>query len=311
MEYLPGLHQLSIDLNGLLINQWIFVDGERAILIDSGGRTHPDDVIVPYLKGIGLSVGSIASLIITHAHDDHCGGNAAVKRLNSRVEICAHELDVSWIEDHRLQFHELYRVFESHIPNLGQLEAAFFDLIGDEAVVDRPLHGGEILSWGGETSLSIIHTPGHTPGHITVYDAGRRCALVSDAVMGRGLRIGVGSKFWPLYMDVDAYLHTLGVLQGLGVDHLLTGHFEPLAGEEVATFFNDSLEFVHETDQAIEQILHQAASPLPLAEVARKLIDRFPAYQLSVEVFWVCKAHLERWSSQRKVHQGESGWRLC
>ena len=73
---------------------------------------------------------------------------------------------------------------------------------------------------------TILHVPGHSPGHLAVWLPAERAAIVGDAAMGRGIPYLDGSLMYaPQYHDPERYLATLGRLARLDPDVLLGAHF--------------------------------------------------------------------------------------
>lgn len=307
MEILPGVHRITDDLGGLPLHLF-FLMKEDLILIDSGTRYSPDTVIQPYLQDLKLEVGDIKVLVVTHGHDDHCGGNVAIKRMAPSIEIMAHRLDVSWIEDHQLLFDEVYGPYSKYLQNLPELEEAFFNLIGkEEILVDHIIEGSHYALKDSQDLLELIHTPGHTPGQMILYDHINKIAFVSDAIQGRGLEIN-GKFYWPIYMDVDQYLQTLRTIKSLSPQYIFPAHYESKQGTEVIRFVDDSIDFVEKTDRDILEILQQSSQPLNLELISRTLLDRWPGYEISVELFTVCAAHLRRFHSKGQIMKQNDLW---
>jgi glyoxylase-like metal-dependent hydrolase (beta-lactamase superfamily II) len=102
----------------------------------------------------------ITSIILTHAHLDHLGGVARAKR-ETGVPVLLHPADA-----------ELYAA--------APLQARSFGIeIETPPPPDAPLEDGQILEIGSE-ALEVRHTPGHSPGHVSLIGDG--FALVGDCV---------------------------------------------------------------------------------------------------------------------------------
>jgi glyoxylase-like metal-dependent hydrolase (beta-lactamase superfamily II) len=311
MEYLPGIHRIPIDLGGLALNEWVLVGDGDCMLVDSGIRSTPLVDIAPYLQSIDLEPTSIVSLVVTHSHSDHCGGNAAVKRMSPRATISAHHLEVTWIEHHRTQFSELFAAFGDMAPELDKLEKEFFEMIGEEVEVDIELLGSEMLPRFGEYELRVVNTPGHTKGHIALHDKGKGLAIAGDAIQGRGITLANNASFFPLYTDVDSYMATLRSIKGLGLECLLTAHCEPKTGEEIAAYINESEAFVSDCEEAVFSVVHKSSGPRSLDEIAQGLVNRYGTYEMSIEALWICKAHLKRLVASGRVVQVGGRWRAA
>ena len=79
MEILPGIHRIESDLGARFMCQYLLTGEDHTVLVDTGLAGTPEEVIIPYLEGIGLTLGDIDEVIISYADVDHCGGNRAAE----------------------------------------------------------------------------------------------------------------------------------------------------------------------------------------------------------------------------------------
>ncbi|MBS0545290.1 MAG: MBL fold metallo-hydrolase [Proteobacteria bacterium] len=130
---------------------------KKAAVVDPGGDL---DRILAEAQRLGVT---IEKILITHGHIDHAGGAARLAReLGVPIEGPQQE-DRFWIEGMPQQS----RMFGFH-------EVETFE-------PDRWLEEGDTVTVGEET-LSVIHTPGHTPGHVVFLHADARLAIVGDVL---------------------------------------------------------------------------------------------------------------------------------
>lgn len=140
---------------------------KQAICIDPGDEA---ERIVETLERHGLTLQAIA---LTHAHLDHVGGVAALKKLQPAAKINLHEGDEpmyralpeqpAWIGIPRSQWATLGFAFETPPP------------------VDRYWTDGERYAVG-KLEFEVRHCPGHTPGHVVLYEASERKVFVGDVL---------------------------------------------------------------------------------------------------------------------------------
>ncbi|MFG0285726.1 MAG: MBL fold metallo-hydrolase [Phycisphaerales bacterium JB039] len=102
-------------------------------------------------------------LILTHAHLDHIGGVDAVSAAFPGVELLIHEAERDWLTNADLNLSGGYGFPVTCRP------------------ADRLLRDGDELSIGAET-WRVLHTPGHSPGGVTLYNADRAVAFVGDTL---------------------------------------------------------------------------------------------------------------------------------
>ena len=129
----------------------------RAAVVDPGGDV--DDILAA-IAAHGLAVERI---LLTHGHIDHVGGTAALAaRLGVPVE-GPQDGDAFWMD----QLPEQCRMFG--FPATPALAP------------DRWLQDGDTVAVGG-LALDVIHTPGHTPGHVCFIHRPSRLAIVGDVL---------------------------------------------------------------------------------------------------------------------------------
>ncbi|HYP54537.1 MAG TPA: MBL fold metallo-hydrolase [Pyrinomonadaceae bacterium] len=139
----------------------------RAVCIDPGDDSAS---IVEAVERHGLELQAIA---LTHAHMDHVGGVAALKRLRPGAEIILHEADLplysglpeqpAWVGIPRAHWAALGFDYEAPPP------------------VDRYWRDGETYEVG-ELSFKVLHCPGHTPGHVVLFEERERKVFVGDCL---------------------------------------------------------------------------------------------------------------------------------
>jgi len=129
----------------------------QAAVVDPGGDV---DEILAAVVARDLKV---EQLLLTHGHIDHVGGTAALAaRLHVPV-VGPHPGDAFWLD----QLPEQCRMFG--FPHTAALKP------------DRWLADGDTVTVGGET-LEVVHTPGHTPGHVCFLNAPAQLAIVGDVL---------------------------------------------------------------------------------------------------------------------------------
>jgi glyoxylase-like metal-dependent hydrolase (beta-lactamase superfamily II) len=123
------------------------------------------------------------------------------------------------------------------------------EMLGDATPVDWTWRGGESLRLGKDWRVEIHHVPGHSDGHLAVFDPKSRTVLSGDAVHG-AVYLDVDGKaaLCPTYLDVDPYLATISYLRHLGADMLAGCHWPVKHGAEIDEFLDESQQFVEKAD---------------------------------------------------------------
>ncbi|MEZ4659126.1 MAG: hypothetical protein R2911_16305 [Caldilineaceae bacterium] len=118
--------------------------------------------------------------------------------------------------------------------------------------MDMALSGGEQLHLGDGWRVNVLHTPGHTRGHLSLHDAHSRSLIIADAALYNAvLRKDGAHAFPPTYRYVDSYLSTIQRFQAMPIDTLLTSHYPVYTGPGVQEFLSESRTFVERLDAAI------------------------------------------------------------
>ena len=154
------------------------------------------------------------------------------------------------------------------------------------------LRGGETIRLGPGWSVDVLHLPGHTPGHLAVWDPRSGALLVIDAVLERGVYDRAGNRLIPpRYYDAHAYEATIRRVRALGADVLLTAHYPVMEGAEAAAFLERSLDFVGDLRAAVADGLCQGVTDLwALTQAADRRLGPYPEFM--VELGASVRAHL-------------------
>jgi glyoxylase-like metal-dependent hydrolase (beta-lactamase superfamily II) len=183
---------------------------ETITLIDSG-VAGAGSLIFNAIREQGRDPAEIAGLILSHSHPDHLGSARAVKDATGCL-IWAHANERRWIENTQQQFQD------RPVPG-------FHQLVGGPVPVDRLLRDGENVELGRDVSCTVIHTPGHSAGSISLQFAGDKALFTGDALPLPG--------DLPIYENIIDCLHSIRKLQNIdGVQVLLSSWEPPVVGQK-------------------------------------------------------------------------------
>ncbi len=203
-----------------------------------GGDPGPDGTaaVSAALAAAGSTLERLARLVVTHAHIDHFGLAGEVVR-RSGGELWMHrrtDLDLAKYDDPdeavdrrtlMLADHGLYG------SELTETSEGLRDWLPVMPSVGRPsrlLDGGERFSAGGRT-WEIVHTPGHSPGHVCLWNAEERLLCSGDhllQVVSPPVTFERGFEPDPM----GSYLDSLDRVRDLAPDLVLPGHGTPFRG---------------------------------------------------------------------------------
>jgi hydroxyacylglutathione hydrolase len=178
-------------------NSYVFKEAlkdGRHMIVDPGHLYTPSyqepglSRLLQSMERDGISSASIGLVLLTHAHPDHCE-SAVVLQQQTGALIALHEAD----------------------------EAAF-KMLGGKA--DFYLQEGSLeLDSGKKTKLQICHSPGHTPGHVTIYWPDQKALIAGDCIFYHSY----GRTDFPGGSS-EALRNSIERLSQLDMEWLLCGH---------------------------------------------------------------------------------------
>jgi glyoxylase-like metal-dependent hydrolase (beta-lactamase superfamily II) len=301
VEAAPGVHRVALPLgiHGVsTVSAYLLHGDGRDTLVDcgiaaagaDGAGDDPAGALAEGLSAAGSDLDRIERLIVTHAHIDHFGLAGEVAR-RSGGELWMHrrtELDLAKYADPdegvdrrtlMLADHGLYG------PELTDSSEGLRDWIAVMPSIGRPtrqLEGGERFRAGGR-DWEVVHTPGHSPGHICLWNADDGLLCSGDhllQVVSPPVTFERGFEIDPM----GSYLESLDRVRALGPRLVLPGHGTP---------FRDGARRA----QAIE-----AGKRKRLRQV-RELLDRGPrtATELTAELFPAASTGAQRHFAMAEV----------
>lgn len=275
-------------------------------LIDTGPKTKEAiDALRTGLRSAGLAVSDIRRIVLTHAHEDHCGLARSLRDEAKDAEVFVH----GWETGHRasrLEHDESLRLLqragvpEDEIHSMRKLYddvRQYADSLDDDHCREL-LDEAELEFDGG--ALRVIHTPGHTPGSCSFLREADRTIIAGDCVLKRITPNPVISPD-PIdpsrrFRSLAEYLVSLARVRSLAPTLVFGGHGEPV--HDFEELFNRYLKLIRERQAtAIGVIPKSGASAW---EVSRAMfpgtddVHRFLAVSEAV-------AHLDYAESERKI----------
>ncbi|MEJ8542068.1 MBL fold metallo-hydrolase [Methanothermobacter wolfeii] len=175
-------------IEGALFDSNVYIIADTAV--DTGTGMDPRSLL-GRMNEAGIEPSSIKHIVNTHCHFDHTGGNHLFD-----ADIAVHRLDAEALRTGDDKRTVAYMFSASSEPMEVAVELDDGDFIGD---------------------FEVIHTPGHTPGSICLYDG--KSLISGDTVFANGGfgRVDVGG-------DINDLSESIKKLRRLDVDNLLPGH---------------------------------------------------------------------------------------
>ena len=317
MQILQGIHRIEVPFGGRVIYQHLLVGNEKVVLVDTGIRDTPETAIFPYLEHIGKSTEDITEVVITHSDADHSGGNEAIKRSAPKARILCHLSDRRLIENPDLMVSERYNEFaRDGVQYSEEVLQAMRDMMGQPVPVDGELVEGDTIEIEKGWTVMVHHVPGHSPGHLLLYDPRHNAAIITDAVLGRGIPDKEGNiAFAPTYRLTDSYLQTIDRIESLSPEYLFPSHFPLMQGDEVSSFLQASRAYVTKLEEAILNNLRAGEKTfIELLEQVNENIASWPA-EAKGELAYSLAGGLESLEGRNKLHKVSKGerraWKLA
>jgi glyoxylase-like metal-dependent hydrolase (beta-lactamase superfamily II) len=168
------------------VNAFVLVRGDEVAIVDTGVQGS-EDAIGEAIKTAGRSWADVRHVFLTHHHGDHAGSIDAVMKAASAAKGYVGVLDLPSVRT--------------------------------SASIDGVNDGDEVFG------LRIVGTPGHTPGHIAVFDPATTAIVVGDALNNTGSLSGPNARFT---INMEVAKQSVGKIAALNPDAVYMGHGEPI-----------------------------------------------------------------------------------
>lgn len=287
-------------VNVYLINE------DPLTLIDTGPKTkEANDALREGLRQHRVRVSDIRRIVLTHAHEDHCGLARSLRDEAKDAEVLVHD----WESGHRVgrlehsehrtlleragvppeELERMRRLYEHMRLYADSFEDEEYSSLEDEAELEF-----------ASGSLRVIHTPGHTPGSCSFIREADRTVIAGDCVLKRITPNPVlspdpidPSKRFP---SLAEYLVSLARIRTFAPTFVYGGHGEPINDYE--ELFNRYLRAIRERQAEVIKLLPKAGASA--WDISREMfpetddVHRFLAVSEAV-------AHLDLAHSEGKI----------
>ena len=275
-------------------------------IIDTGPKTREAvEALRAGLRENGLTTGDVRRIVLTHAHEDHCGLARSLRDEAKDAEVFVHD----WETGHRaarLEHEENLRLLQrAGVPDDEiQLMRRLYEEVRQYADSLEDDHCAELID-GNELefdagSLRVIHTPGHTPGSCSFLREADRTVIAGDCVLKRITPNPVISPD-PIdpsrrFKSLAEYLVSLARVRSFAPTLIYGGHGDPI--HDFEELFNRYLRAIRERQEAVISFVPKTGATA--WEVSRKMfpdadnVHRFLAVSEAV-------AHLDYAESEGKI----------
>lgn len=186
MQAANGIAMLEISANIMgetsIIHPTLIWDDQHVVLIDTG---YPGQVplLREAMEKAGVPFKRLTTIILTHQDIDHIGNLPAIitELSDHHIEVIANEIEKSYIQGEKLIIKFAYAL--SQIESWPEEKRRTMKPVFEnppKGKVDRIVHDGEELPYCG--GIIVLNTPGHTPGHISLYHKQSGTLIAGDAL---------------------------------------------------------------------------------------------------------------------------------
>ena len=234
MRILDGVHQIKTPCprsSSWSTNAYVIEGSDGHILIDSGWDSQESLwAFQEGLRAANLKLRDIKKVVITHIHPDHYGLSTKIKQLCG-AQVAIHKIDADFILPRYKDFADLMEktgnlLRQNGVPAdelLRLVEASLW--MNKYVTPDSPevkLEDGDIIS-NGSFKFDVLWTPGHSLGHICLYERNKKFIITGDHVLYDTFP---HVSFNPQSGDnpLGNYVSSLKKLESLNVHFILPGH---------------------------------------------------------------------------------------
>ena len=227
MRLADGVEMLELPIRSFtgqnIIHPTLTWDDDTVVLVDAGFPGQLQQIREAVARA-GVSFDRLDKVIVTHQDIDHIGGLPDIILESShKVEVLSHEEEKPYIEGRKPLIKMNQARLSKRLVSLSeeqrqQAEALFAN--PPKASVDTAVADGEILPYCG--GITVIFTPGHTPGHICLYLNKSKILVTGDALVAADGELR-GPNPGATY-DMDAALKSLKKLTRYDIETVVCYH---------------------------------------------------------------------------------------
>lgn len=230
---------------------------------------------IEWARALSSQGRELLAIVATHHHPDHVGGALLLSR-------------------------ELGLPLWAHARTIDRLAEPGAPAGASGAVFDRTLTDGETIDLAGPSPQRwrVLHTPGHAPGHVCLFEEGSLALIAGDMVASEGTIL-----IEPRDGDMQVYLQQLDRLAGLGARLALPAHGGPI--DEPTALFRHYIRHRLAREDKVVKALSSAPGPRSIEELIAEVYSDTPVFLWPLARMSLA-AHLVKLEREHRASRGGS-----
>ncbi len=240
-EITPGIHWIKLPIDAVggpaHINSYLIRGDKGYLLVDSGWNTDASfGTMHNSLVKNGLGFEDISQILVTHVHPDHYGMAGRIKKL-SGATIAMHPIEKDFIEPRYVHMEELLHqtdrmLVDNGVPHDEMVKLRDATVGLEQYIIPTPpditLRDGATVTTG-EFTFRVIWTPGHSSGHLCLYEPEKKILLSGDHILPR-ITPNISVHPQSIENPLGRYIKSLQEMRQLDAELILPGHDQPFTG---------------------------------------------------------------------------------
>lgn len=217
--------EINFEINGTMESIYpVLLSSENEMILIDCGYPNFLQLIEECASKNTIDLEKLTKLIITHHDFDHMGSAADLKSKYPNIKILASSKDKNYIngKEKSLRLQQAESVYNDLPDDQKEAALTFHKLLEsvDNVDVDIILNDGDIFDWCG--GMEIVETPGHMPGHISIYLKESKTLIAGDALVILNGKLAIANPQYTL--DINEAKKSINKLLNYDIQKIICYH---------------------------------------------------------------------------------------